>query len=179
MPRAARRRAAPRPHRRGCPPSCRRLARADHASAHDQHRTGGDGLSAVLGALRVPVIQAPMAGGPSTPQLSAAVCEGGGFGFLAAGYQSAAGLGAALEEVRSLTSAPFGVNLFVPGADAADRAAIEDYLGELASEAQRLGVELGNPRFDDDGWEEKLALLESAPPAVVSFTFGRPPPELL
>jgi len=120
-----------------------------------------------------------MAGGPSTPQLSAAVCEAGGFGFLAAGYQSPAALAAALDELRSLTSAPFGVNLFVPGSDAADRAAIDDYLAELAPDAQRLGADLGRPRFDDDGWEEKLALLESAPPAVVSFTFGCPPPELL
>ena len=34
-----------------------------------------------------PIIQAPMAGGPSTPELSAAVCNAGGLGFLAAGYK--------------------------------------------------------------------------------------------
>jgi nitronate monooxygenase len=120
-----------------------------------------------------------MAGGPSTARLSAAVGEAGGFGFLAAGYQSPANLSAAIGELRSLTHAPFGVNLFVPGADAADPAAIDAYLGELAGEARRLGVELGRARFDDDGWQEKLALLESARPAVVSFTFGCPPAEVI
>ena len=36
----------------------------------------------------VPVVQAPMAGGPSTPALAAAVSNAGGLGFLAAGYKT-------------------------------------------------------------------------------------------
>ena len=38
--------------------------------------------------LRHPIIQAPMAGGPSTPALAAAVSDAGGIGFLAAGYKT-------------------------------------------------------------------------------------------
>ncbi len=44
----------------------------------------------------------------------------------------------------------------------------------MAAEADRYGVDPGEPRYDDDGWEEKLALVGSARVAVVSFTFGCP-----
>ena len=44
----------------------------------------------ILGQLAVPIIQAPMAGGPSTPALAAAVSEAGGLGFLGAGYLTVA-----------------------------------------------------------------------------------------
>ena len=45
----------------------------------------------VLDELEIPIIQAPMAGGPSTPALAAAVSAAGGLGFLAAGYKSRRG----------------------------------------------------------------------------------------
>ena len=38
----------------------------------------------VLDRLAVPIVLAPLAGGPSTPELTAAVSNAGGFGFLAA-----------------------------------------------------------------------------------------------
>jgi len=41
-----------------------------------------------------PVVQAPMAGGPSTPELAAAVSAAGGLGFLAAGYKTPGDLAA-------------------------------------------------------------------------------------
>lgn len=37
--------------------------------------------------LRHPIVQAPLAGGPSTAELTAAVSNVGGLGFLAAGYK--------------------------------------------------------------------------------------------
>ena len=43
----------------------------------------------VLGRLEHPVVLAPLAGGPSTPDLAAAVSGAGGLGFLAAGYLGA------------------------------------------------------------------------------------------
>src|SRR6185369_632184 len=65
--------------------------------------------------LGAPIILAPMAGGPTTPELVAAVSEAGGLGFLAAGYLSADALAERIDAVRALTAKPFGVNLFVPG----------------------------------------------------------------
>jgi len=113
-----------------------------------------------------------MGGGPSTPQLAAAVAGAGGVGFLAGGYLSAEALAADVAATRELTPR-FGVNLFVPGAPA-DDGALAPYLTELESEARRYGVELGEARYSDDEFEGKLAVLVEAPAPVVSFTFGLP-----
>jgi nitronate monooxygenase len=40
----------------------------------------------------LPIVQAPMAGGTSTPALTVAVANTGGYGFVAAGYLTADGL---------------------------------------------------------------------------------------
>jgi nitronate monooxygenase len=116
-----------------------------------------------------------MAGGPSTPALAAAVNRAGGLGFLAAGYLTAQGLAREIAAARELTDRPFGVNVFVGGERASDRAAVDAYASRLAVEAERAGVELGVPTFDDDSFDEKLAALTADPVAVVSFTFGLPP----
>jgi nitronate monooxygenase len=132
----------------------------------------------LLDALRVPIVQAPLAGGASTPALTAAVVGAGGFGFIAGGYRTPDALRDDIGAVRALTGEPFGVNLFVPGAPA-DPAGYERYVAGLAQEARRHGVALGEPRFEDDAWEAKLALLEADPVAAVSFTFGCPPGEVV
>lgn len=124
-----------------------------------------------------PIVQAPLAGGPSTPALAAAVSTAGGLGFLATGYKTPEAVGDDVAAVRALTDAPFGVNVFVAGGAPAATADIEHYAGELAAESERLGVALGRPRFDDDQFAAKLDLLVEARPAVVSFTFALPPAE--
>ena len=68
-----------------------------------------------LANLDHPIVLAPLGGGPSTPALAAAVSEAGGLGFLAAGYRKPDAVREEIEELRRLTSRPFGVNLFVPG----------------------------------------------------------------
>ena len=131
----------------------------------------------VLDELQHPIVLAPLAGGASTPELTAAVSEAGGLGFLASGYLSPEALEERMARVRELTDAPFGVNLFVPGDPEADTPQLENYLSELAPEAARYGAGLGEARYDDDAHYEKLALVASERPAVVSFTFGCPEPE--
>jgi len=123
-----------------------------------------------------------MAGGPSTPELVAAVSSAGGFGFLAAGYRTASQLAADIVHTRTLTDSPFGVNVFVPQASVAKIDELQAYRLELAPEAARYGVELPELRLegsdpepmDDDDWDAKLAVLEASGPAVASFTFGLP-----
>jgi nitronate monooxygenase len=127
-----------------------------------------------LSTLELPIVQAPMAGGPSTPELAIAVCEAGGLGFLAAGYKRSDAVRGEIRAVREATSAPFGVNLFVPTREPADPASLRDYLRRLAPEAERQGAELGEPRFDDDDWAAKLEVMYEERPAVASFTFGCP-----
>ena len=134
--------------------------------------------SLILDQLSIPIVLAPLAGGPSTPRLTAAVSEAGGFGFLAAGYLQASALAERLDQTRALTSAPFGVNVFVPGSPSAPGIA-EAYAATLAADARDAGVGLGVPRFDDDDWTAKIGLLAAAPAPVVSFTFGCPDGELI
>ncbi|HKQ02512.1 MAG TPA: nitronate monooxygenase [Actinomycetes bacterium] len=132
----------------------------------------------VLDRLAVPIVLAPLAGGPSTPELTAAVSNAGGFGFLAAGYLTVSALAERLERTRTLTDAPIGVNLFVPSTPAPPQA-VDAYAARLADDARQAGVELGAARFDDDDWAAKLELLIATPVAVVSFVFGCPEPEVI
>ena len=127
-----------------------------------------------LSDIELPIVQAPMGGGPSTPALAAAVSEAGGLGFLAAGYRTPDAVRAELSELRGLTDRPFGVNLFAPGPPSADPAALERYADAIRAEAARLGVEPGEPRHDDDHWEAKLELAREERVPVASFTFGCP-----
>lgn len=131
----------------------------------------------VLDELQHPIVLAPLAGGSSTPELTAAVSEAGGLGFLASGYLTPEALEERMARVRELTDAPFGVNLFVPGDPEAETPDLASYLREVAQDANRYGAELGEARYDDDGYFEKLALVDSQRPAVASFTFGCPEPE--
>jgi nitronate monooxygenase len=127
-----------------------------------------------LDRLEHPIVQAPLSGGPATPALAGAVCEAGGLGFLAAGYKDPATVRAEVAELRSLTSRPFGLNVFAPPGRAADAAALERYASELAGEAERYDVELGVPRHDDDSWDEKLEMAAAEQVPVLSVTFGCP-----
>jgi nitronate monooxygenase len=154
------------------------------------------GVTALLGD-RV-VVAAPMAGGPSTWQLAAAVARAGGIGFLAAGMrpvrqlvQDVASTRGALE---GLDHAVFGVNLFVPepantavpgdrkapGSPARRRRAesVRRYRSSLLAEARRLGAELPGPEALGpdamDGWEAKLEAAEAGAWPLVTFTFGLP-----
>jgi nitronate monooxygenase len=79
-----------------------------------------------------------------------------------------------IREVRERTERLFGVNLLVPtpSRDVGERVA--RYADALRGEAERYGVPLGEPRNDDDGWRDKLALLVEERVAVVSFNFGCP-----
>lgn len=132
-----------------------------------------------LADAELPIVAAPMAGGPTTVALAAAVDAAGGFPFLAAGYKTAQAVSEELRHARELGLGPggaFGVNLFVPGSMAVDEEAFRAYAAELEPEAAAHGVEL-DPRpvtDDDDQWSEKLALLLADPVAVVSLTFGLP-----
>jgi nitronate monooxygenase len=124
--------------------------------------------------LRLPVIAAPMAGGPSTPELVAAVSNTGGLGFLAGGFTTAQKLAESLAAARALTSGPLGVNVFVPQPTPTNTAELKGYAAALAGEAEHYGVALGEPRYSDDDWDAKLEVVHDLKPELVSFTFGLP-----
>ncbi len=152
----------------------------------------------------VPIVAAPMAGGPTTVALCSAVAEAGGLPFLPCGYRTTQACADDIEALRR-TGHPFGVNLFVPdtrvpdtrvpdtgvpdggvpGAPASRRADPDEarfaaYRQQLLPEAEALGVELEeNPRNDRDEWEQKVELLLQSPAPVVSLTFGLPDPAVI
>ncbi|GAA2440806.1 nitronate monooxygenase [Streptomyces macrosporus] len=132
-------------------------------------------LTRLLSRIEHPVVQAPMAGGASRPELAAAVGEAGGLGFLAAGYKTPEAMRGEIRRLRTLTDRPFGVNLFMPHSAADGSGAVAAYRERLAGEFARYGVEPGDPdRGDDDAYDAKLAILLEEPVPLVSFTFGRP-----
>jgi nitronate monooxygenase len=120
------------------------------------------------------IVLAPLAGGPATPELAAAVTDAGGLGFLAAGYLTPEAFAEQIRHTRALTAGPLGANLFCLHEEPVHEEAIAAYAAELAPEAARLGVELGQPRFDDDGYGAKLAVVLDSRLEVISFTFGCP-----
>ncbi|MEU2924686.1 nitronate monooxygenase [Streptomyces sp. NPDC007251] len=135
--------------------------------------------SALTDLLLRPIVQAPMAGGVSVPQLAAAVSEAGGLGFLAAGYKTADGMYQEIKQLRGLTARPFGVNVFMPQPEYAESGAVDVYAHQLAGEAAWYETELGDPDSGrDDGFDAKLAVLLDNPVPVVSFHFGVPSPEV-
>ncbi|MGD0698305.1 MAG: nitronate monooxygenase [Trebonia sp.] len=127
----------------------------------------------ILDSCDIPIVLAPLAGGPSTPELAAGVSNAGGLGFLASGYLSGAELADRCRRTRELTGRPFGVNVFVPG-PAGDAAGVRQFAAEIEGHVTGVGAPLGEPRHDDDDWDAKIGYLMGAPAAVVSFTFGIP-----
>jgi NAD(P)H-dependent flavin oxidoreductase YrpB (nitropropane dioxygenase family) len=82
----------------------------------------GDPLDTVLCRMlgcRAPIVQTAM-GWIATPELVAASCEAGAFGFLAGAVLKPDQVKAAIHRVKELTDRPFGVNfhMFQPGAAA-------------------------------------------------------------
>lgn len=121
--------------------------------------------------LRLPIVQAPMAGGATTPELVSAVSESGALGFVGAGYLTAEDLLVQAQEIRSKTTKPFGINLFVLTREQSTRLT-EPLPAWLTNVYHKRGLPLPKqpralPIFDDQ-FEALLAVQ----PAVASFSFG-------
>ncbi|HVQ85489.1 MAG TPA: nitronate monooxygenase [Mycobacterium sp.] len=130
--------------------------------------------------IAVPIVGAPMAGGPGTPALAAAVSNAGGLGFIPAGYLDADRFAEDIAAARAMTTGPLGVNLLVPQPSVADWAALDYYANELEGVAEHYQVEVGRPEYgDDDDWERKLEVAADLRPELVSFTFGVPSPDVV
>src|SRR5436190_8227552 len=89
--------------------------------------------------LSVPIIQAPMAGGPSSQELVAACSAAGALGSFGFAYTQPEDMKKQAAFVRSKTDRPFGINLFVaplpdtisPDAQRAALDAVAGYYREL------------------------------------------------
>jgi nitronate monooxygenase len=140
----------------------------------------GRGVAPLLG-LDWPIVQAPMAGGITTPALVAACCEAGALGSLGAAALSPERIRGEAAAIRALTRRPFAINLFV--LDEPDRFARDGEaraIERLASWRTRVGLPAQQPpvRVCESFAAQLDAVIEAAP-AVASFHFGIPSPERL
>jgi len=121
-----------------------------------------------------PIIQAPMAGGPTTPELVAAVSNAGGLGSYPGGYLPPGEIDSAIRQIRELTGKPFAVNLFIPEKTPRRKtpARVMKKLGEIAGE---VGAELsGEIAAEGFSFEEQMGVIFDNNVPVFSFTFGIP-----
>ena len=125
-------------------------------------------LAELLG-LSVPIIQAPMAGGPSSIELVTACSAAGALGSFGFAYTQPEEMKKQSAAVRAKTTRPFGINLFgapLPGdiPDAAQREA----LGAVAAYYAELGLPAPEPVRAPYGpdFDAQLAALEAIRPRV-------------
>ncbi|MDS4029673.1 MAG: nitronate monooxygenase [Candidatus Contendobacter sp.] len=125
--------------------------------------------------IRYPIIQAPMAGGPGTARLVAAVSNAGGLGSLAGSSLHPEPLRQAIAEVRALTDRPFVVNLAVISPPKVDPARIAHVQELLAPYRAELGLPLDPPAPPPPPeFEEQLDILLQERVPALSFIFGAP-----
>ncbi|CQD11163.1 oxidoreductase [Mycobacterium lentiflavum] len=130
--------------------------------------------------IAVPIVGAPMSGGPGSPALAAAVSNAGGLGFVPAGYLSADQFAQDVAAARAATTGPLGVNLLVPQPSVADWVALDYYAEALEGIAEHYQVYVGRPEFGhDDDWARKLEVVADLRPELVSFTYGVPSPDVI
>lgn len=125
--------------------------------------------------IKIPLIQAPMAGAAMNPALIAAVSNAGGLGSLGAGYLTPDQIRQAIQQIRKLSDRPFAVNLFIPGnycvtseEQEKARQAVQACCPELEFEIPPISQPF-TPSFE----RQMEILLEEKVP-VFSFTFGLP-----
>jgi nitronate monooxygenase len=131
-------------------------------------------LSKTFG-LRLPLIQAPMAGGPSSQELVAACSAAGALGSFGFAYTQPDDMRRQAAFVRSKTERPFGINLFVsplPGAiePAGQRAAL-DAVAAYYKELGLPALQPITPPYAPD-LEAQLAAVEEIRPRVFTTHLG-------
>src|SRR5258707_13437872 len=130
-----------------------------------------------------PVIQGPL-GGLSSQNLTAAVSNFGGLGSFGAHGLTSGAIKDAIAEIRSLTSKPFAMNLWVSmedeGARTSDEDAFNRSLAPLASQISALGAPRATFKpYSPIRFEDQARVLLDANVPVFSFIFGIPPREIL
>jgi nitronate monooxygenase len=132
--------------------------------------------------IELPIIQAPMAGGATTPDLVSTVCEQGVLGSFGFAYTQPEAMHRDAEAVRARTRRPFNVNLFVapnekPIPVEEQRAAL-DAVAAYYTELGLPAPQPVKPPYAPD-LDSQLSAVEAMRPAVFTFHLGAPPPERL
>jgi nitronate monooxygenase len=131
-----------------------------------------------------PIIQGPFGRGGSSALLTATVSNAGGLGSYGANDLSPSDIIKIASDIRKLTDKPFGLNLWVsnsdPGGEALDSETYERVTKLLEPYYKELKVEIPPlPNLKPQNFEDQVAALIAARPAVFSFVFGIPSPDIL
>lgn len=126
--------------------------------------------------LRLPIIQAPMAGGSITPALIAAVNQSGALGSLPLGYLALEEAQSAIRNTLAATSAPFAVNLFIPAPIITRPLAItvSNMLTHVNDYRTRLGLPAYSeiPQWVEPDLDKLIEMIVAEKISIISFTFG-------
>lgn len=129
--------------------------------------------------MSIPLVAAPMSGGPTTPAMVSAATRAGALGMLAAGYKTVDAVEAEIKALRA-EGIPFGVNVFAPNPVPVDPRRYREYAAIIQAEADQFGLTLpSEPVEDNDSFDAKIELLLDDPVPMVSFTFGIPPRDVI
>ncbi len=139
-------------------------------------------LTARLG-IDYPVIQGPL-GGLSSQKLTAAVSNFGGLGSFGAHSLTPEAIKEVIGQIRSLTSKPFAMNLWVSMEDEGARTSDENAFNRSLAPLTTNLAALGAPRptfkpYSPARFEDQARVLLDAKVPVFSFIFGIPPREVL
>jgi nitronate monooxygenase len=139
-------------------------------------------LTAKLG-IDYPVIQGPL-GGLSSQTLTAAVSNFGGLGSFGAHGLAPEAIKEVIGQIRSLTSKPFAMNLWVSMEDEGARTSDENAFNRSLAPLTTHLAALGAPRptfkpYSPARFEDQARVLLDAKVPVFSFIFGIPPREIL
>lgn len=125
--------------------------------------------------IRYPLLQAPMSGGPATPQLVAAVCNAGGLGSLAGSGLRPERLREAIAELRTLTDQPFAVSLAANTTVKFDSERVARTRTLLAPYRAELGLPPETASFlEPPDFVEQLEVVLEEKVSALSFIFGVP-----
>src|SRR5258708_28212245 len=130
-----------------------------------------------------PIIQAPL-GGFQSQQLTAAVSNLGGLGSVGAVTLGSSASTEVIEEIRSLTTKPFAINLWVSTSDREAARIESDTIQRKIRGLARYYAELGidppsRVESKPQDFEIQVRAAVDARPAVLSFIYGIPPAEIL
>lgn len=131
-----------------------------------------------------PIVQGPFGGGLSSVKLTSTVSNAGGLGSFGGQPFSAKEIIETCNEIRKFTNKPFNINLWVSDRDAGLAAFGDDDYNKLTALFKPYFMELGlsipeRPTNLGAKFEEQIEAIYEAKPAIFSFVYGIPSPDIL
>lgn len=132
--------------------------------------------------LKVPLIVAPMAGGPSSPDLVIASCQAGALGSVSAAYLKPDAIENFVFAVREQTKNPILINLFIPQTHQPHITNLQISKAIQATEKYRNQLNLSVPEVKspyEEDFDQQFETVLKLKPEVFSFVFGLLKPEYI